>query len=216
MTNIIFYYIINMATNTFSFPKILQALYYIQSRAPSSNQDRFDITYLLKIIFFSDRYHLRHFGITATGDDYYAMKKGPMASLTYDLLKGKLPGNYEKHLSSIHKMTEYRIEIKRQEEDELSDSFKEAIDFALKEFGNYGWEKISDISHCYPEWEKHEKELSTSKSVPMNEIDFFDDPGDYARLAKSGKENDPFEDDKEYLSLRKKHYESYHVPPRFN
>jgi hypothetical protein len=79
-----------MAINGFSVLKILQALYYIQEKAPSSNQDRFNIVYLLKMIFFSDRYHLRHFGITATCDDYYAMMKlGPVASFTFDMLKRK-------------------------------------------------------------------------------------------------------------------------------
>ncbi|MDR3001622.1 MAG: SocA family protein [Fibromonadaceae bacterium] len=197
-----------MVTDRFSFLKIQQALYYIQGKAPPINQDRFNIVYLLKMIFFSDRYHLRNFGITATGDDYYAMKLGPVASSTFDMLKGR---SNERYLSSIQEIDEYNVEIKQQEEDELSDSFKEAINFALKEFGDCDWKKISDISHCYPEWKKHESELSGFKRVQMNEIDFFDDPDDSLCFAKFGKKNDPFKDDKEYLSLRKKHYDAYHV-----
>ena len=197
-----------MTINGFSVLRILQALYYMQRNAPSSNQDRFNIVYLLKMIFFSDRYHLRHFGITATCDDYYAMKLGPVASSTFDMLKGRLN---EKYSSSIQEIDEYNVEIKQQEEDELSDSFKEAIHFALNEFGDCDWRKISDISHCYPEWKKHESELSGFKRVQMNEIDFFDDPDDSVSFTNFGKENDPFKDDKEYLSLRKKHYDAYHI-----
>jgi hypothetical protein len=204
-----------MAIDGLSVLKILQALYYIQGKTPSSNQDRFNIVYLLKMIFFSDRYHLRHFGITATRDDYYAMRLGPVASSTLDLLKGNLFNLNcadAKHLSSIKEIDKNNVEIKQQEEDELSVSFKESIDFALKEFGNCDWGKLSEISHCYPEWKKHESKLSGFvKRVQMNEIDFFDDPDDSVCFVDFGKEGDPFKDDKEYLSLRKEHYDAYHI-----
>jgi hypothetical protein len=204
-----------MAINGFSVLKMLQALYYIQEKAPSSNRDRFNVVYLLKMIFFSDRYHLRHFGITATLDDYYAMKLGPVASYTYDILKGdifNLDCADAKYLDSIKEIDKNNVEIKQQKDDELSVSFKESIDFALKEFGNCDWGKLSEISHCYPEWKKHENELSGfNKRVQMNETDFFDDPDDSICFANFGKENDPFKDDKEYLSLRKKHYDEYHI-----
>lgn len=202
--------------NEFSVPKILQALYYIQGKAPASNQDRFNIVYLLKMIFFSDRYHLRHFGITATCDDYYAMRLGPVASSTLDVLKGNLFNLNcadARHLSSIREIDKNNVEIEQQEEYELSASFKESIDFALKEFGNCDWGRLSEISHCYPEWKKHERELSgLVKRLPMDEIDFFDDPDDSVCFADFGKENDPFKDDKEYLLLRKEHYNAYHLP----
>jgi hypothetical protein len=198
----------NTVINGFSFTRILQALYYIQSKAPSSNPDRFDILYLLKMIFFSDRYHLRNYGITATGDNYYAMKRGPVASATFDLLKGR----YEKHSSAIQGIDEYNVRIKPQEKDELSKSFKEAIDFALKEFGDFDKEKLSNISHCYPEWKKHEKKLlRIAKSVQMNEMDFFENPND-SYFKEFGKKCDPFkEEDEEFLALRKEHYHAYHA-----
>jgi hypothetical protein len=200
----------------FSVPKILQALYYIQGKAPPGNQDRFNIVYLLKMMFFSDRHHLRHFGITATCDDYYAMKLGPVASFTLDILKKNVFNmDYAdaKHLSSIVEMDKNNVRIEFQEEDELSESFKESIDFALKEFGNCDWGRLSEISHCYPEWRKHESKLSgLVKRVQMNEIDFFDDPDDSVCFADLGKESDPFKDDKEYLSLRKEQYNAYHIP----
>jgi hypothetical protein len=204
-----------MAINGFSVLKIIQALYYMQAKAPSSNQDRFNILYLLKMTFFSDRYHLRHFGITATLDNYYAMKLGPVASSTYDILRCDML-NFDcadvKYLSSIKEIDKYNIEIKQQEDDELSVSFKESIDFALKEFGTCDWGTLSEISHWYPEWKKHESELSgLTKRVKMDETDFFDDPDDSVCFADFGKENDPFKDDREYLSLRKKHYDEYHI-----
>lgn len=198
----------NTVINGFSITRILQALYYIQSKAPSGNPDRFDILYLLKMIFFSDRYHLRNYGITATGDDYYAMKRGPVASATFDLLKGC----YEKYSSAIQGIDEHDVQIKHQEKDELSKSFKEAMNFSLKEFGHFDCKKLSNISHCYPEWKKHEKKLSRiAKRVRMNEMDFFENPDDSCFI-EFGKKCDPFkEKDEEFLALKKEHYHAYHT-----
>jgi len=184
--------------------KILQALYYIQSRAPAGNKDRNSIMYLLKMIFFADRYHLRHFGITATDDIYFAMKHGPVASSTWDLLKNS-------RYSAVRPLSEIYVSIEKQDEDELSESFREALDFALKEFGNYKSFELSDITHCYPEWKKHEADLATSNRIQMDMRDFFDDPADEDCFKKFHIENDPFKDDEEYLFLRKEHYNAYHI-----
>jgi hypothetical protein len=193
--------------HTPSVRKILQVLYHIQNKAPSDNSDRFDILYLLKIIFFSDRYHVRHFGITATYDDYYAMKNGPVASTALDVLMKNvfhLTSSEVGYLSAVKKLDEYKAKIDPQEEDELSESVIEAIGFALKEFGKYGWGELSNISHCYPEWKKHEKSLSSiNKRIPMDLRDFFDDPDHEGKtlLSEYGKSEDPFKDDKEFLTL---------------
>jgi hypothetical protein len=190
-----------------SVRKILQVLYYIQSRAPSANPDRFDILYLLKIVFFSDRYHVRHYGITATYDEYYAMKNGPVASTSLDVLMKNvfhLTSSEVALLSAVKKLDEYKTKIEPQGEDELSESATEAIGFALEEFGKYGWGELSSISHCYPEWKKHEKNLSSiNKRIPMDLRDFFDDPDREGEkiLSEYGKSEDPFKDDKEFLAL---------------
>ncbi|MDR0977586.1 MAG: SocA family protein [Endomicrobium sp.] len=75
----------------FSIRKILQALFYLQTKVPKDNESRQNIMYLLKLMFFADRYHLRHFGFVASGDKYFAMKNGPVASGTKDVLQGKMP-----------------------------------------------------------------------------------------------------------------------------
>jgi uncharacterized phage-associated protein len=170
--------------------------------------------YLLKMIFFADRYHLRHFGITATDDTYFAMKHGPVASSTCDILKNN-PYNVNtaelSFFSAVKPLSEFDVSIEKQDEDELSESFKEALDFALKEFGNYKSFELSGISHCYPEWKRHESDLAATARIQMDAIDFFDDPADEACFKAFNMECDPFKDDKEYLSLRKEHYNAYHI-----
>lgn len=42
---------------------------------------------ILKILFLADRAHLNRYGRPVTFDNYIAMKHGPVASLTYDVLK---------------------------------------------------------------------------------------------------------------------------------
>ena len=41
----------------------------------------------LKIRYFSDKLHLSRFGSLGSGDEYVAMKFGPVASNTYNLIK---------------------------------------------------------------------------------------------------------------------------------
>ena len=202
---------------TISVRKILQALYYIQRKAPADNQSRFSRVYLLKMIFAADRYHLRHFGFMATDDNYFAMKLGPVASATYNILKHSLGGINSAemfYLSAVKEISEHDVVIEEQGEDELSESFKEAIDFALREFGHYNWEQISSISHCYPEWKKHESALAvleTNKRIEMSVRDFFDDPSDEGCFAKFDKDGDPFKEDKDFLALLKSDYDAHTI-----
>ena len=187
--------------------KLLQALYYLQSKATSA--DKTNRVYLLKMLFMTDRYHLRHFGITATNDNYYAMKLGPVASKSFDILKN----NYKNinsaeipYLSDVVEISEHDVLINPQEQDELSESFREALDFALREFGSYGWSELSEISHCYPEWKKHEKDLPSNTRMTMNIQDFFDNPDNDDCFAEFGIKEDPFKEDEEFLALSKEEY----------
>jgi uncharacterized phage-associated protein len=184
--------------------KILQALYYIQNNAPQDNPDRFNKVYLLKIFYFADRYHLRHFGCLASRDTYYAMKLGPVASTAYNILKraqSEINSAEAGYLHSVDEISEHEVEIRSQDCDELSKSYKKALDFALKEFGHSSWNQLSEISHCYPEWKTVYGVNPSTLRVFMNLQDFFDDPDDKTSLLESGKNSDPFEDDKEFLAL---------------
>jgi len=185
--------------------KILQALYYIQSR--SNNEDRFNRVYLLKMLYFADRYHLRHFGLLISNDNYVAMKLGPVASTTLDVLKKntlRINSAETDYLYGIKDISENDVEIGLQGDDELSESAKESLDFALREMGHYRWWTQSELSHCYPEWKKHEKEVAhTNSSAPMTLQDFLDDPDDDTCFLKFNKKEDPFKEDKEFLTLLK-------------
>jgi uncharacterized phage-associated protein len=195
----------------FFIRKILQALYYIQSKAPANNPSRYDILYLLKLMFFADRYHLRHFGFVASGDEYKAMKLGPVASGTKDILYGELPAKANSSelplLLAITEVGDTNAEIVPQQDDELSKSFKMALDFSVKTYGEFAAIEVSHISHDYPEWKKHENAIKSGiKSVPMDFVDFFDDPQNLTYSAQKGIKEDPFKDDIDFLNALKEDF----------
>lgn len=185
--------------------KILQTLYYIQQHAPVSSK-KYDIMYILKIVFFAVRFHLRNYGTPFLNITFYAMRRGPVASEVMDIIQGKMPYNMNSAeielLKEVENIGEYDYEIKKQDTDELPSSFLQSLDFAIDNFGEYDPFQLSEISHSYPEWKKHEEKLLTEKRVLMNYEDFFNNP-DEMKLIPS----DPFfEADEEFLSVLREDY----------
>ena len=67
---------------TFAPDKALESVLYIAARLAEPT-----IHEVLKIRYFADKLHLAQYGFLASGDDYVAMRFGPVASGTYNLLK---------------------------------------------------------------------------------------------------------------------------------
>ena len=178
--------------------RILQALYYIQSKC-NNLSSKYNIMYLLKMMFFADRYHIRHFGFVASGDNYVAMLYGPVASKAKDILEGKILH------PDVAIVKEYEVEIAQQKDDELSKSFIKSLDFAIKVYGSYDKYALSCIAHDYPEWKKHETAIKrgTEAAVPMDFKDFFDNPETLQYSKKYEIEKDPFAEDKDFLQALK-------------
>ncbi|MDR3306790.1 MAG: SocA family protein [Endomicrobium sp.] len=198
-----------------SVRKILQALYYLQSKASQDNQAKYDVTYLLKLMFFADRYHIRHFGFIASGDDYFAMARGPVASAAYNVLLKQMPNkanSAERNLiEEVEEKSEFERVIKKQGDDELSKSFKKALDFAIKIYGKFNQSQLSDISHDYPEWNKHEEAIRNgAKRVPMMPIDFFENPQKIVFSNSAGITDDPFKEDEKFLKILKADFHETH------
>ncbi|WP_374133852.1 Panacea domain-containing protein [Candidatus Endomicrobiellum pyrsonymphae] len=162
--------------------------------------------YLLKMMFFADRYHIRHFGFVASGDTYVAMKRGPVGSATMDILRKQMPRQANSTemslLDDVSVVSENDVEIAKQDDDELSKSFIRSLDFALKTYGDRSQLELSAITHDYPEWKKHETAINSgtsgTKSIPMDFKDFFDNP-ETLKYSKT----DPFTDDKDFLRALK-------------
>jgi len=153
----------------------------------------------IKLIYFADRYHIRIYGRPVIGDQYWAMKFGPVASFAlhaaefYDGL-GEDCLQYAKSFLSHPKGDEKILSIISKDKVDLkvfSQTDIEALEVAYKEFGDKDQFELKDISHKYPEWLKHKKEIEVGKKkrVKMNYLDFFNSKDDNSSIFNFSKEH---------------------------
>jgi len=74
-----------MLTYKFDFQKTLQAAALLLR----AHHNRMEYIRLLKLLYIADRELLAKIGRTLTGDQAIAMKRGPVLTTVYDLIKGK-------------------------------------------------------------------------------------------------------------------------------
>src|SRR5580692_4429775 len=121
----------------------------------------------LKLMFFADRYHLRKFGRPVSECAYYAMAHGPVASEAKHIAEeaGQLPQNAKDYARKfIRKKDDYDCAtVADTDASVLSDSDREALDFAWRYFGRFSKYQLRDITHHYPEWKRHEHKLADTK-----------------------------------------------------
>ena len=201
-----------MITNKFDVKTALQILYYLQSGA-KNNKEKFYYLFILKLFFFADRYHLRNYGLPIFLSHYEAMKYGPV-SKELDLMlinTEKTKSNFKScQFSSddillidnnINKSEAYKAIINKQNDDLLSKSIKEALDFSIDKFSHIGRFELANISHDYPEWDK------VSENEIMNYLDFFDDINiNETNYLKRRFKEDPFKMDEECLKFNKNQF----------
>lgn len=156
-------------------------LYYLIQRG---NRE-YDKISLLKLVFFADRYHLRKYATSISNDTYYAMKHGAVASNVKDILDLNFESEEEEKYFWYHLKTEkikknennistYKINQKIEKLEMLSQTEQEALDFALKNFGNKETFELANLTHEYPEWSKFEEVLKNGFTrQKMNIEDFF-------------------------------------------
>lgn len=156
--------------------KAAQALnYFARQEGGSINKLK-----ALKLLFFADRYHLRKFGRSVSECEYYAMAHGPVASEAKHIAEGadQLPEPARAYVRKfVRKDGQYDFTAAAEADAAvMSDSDREALDFAWRYFGKFSKYQLRDITHHYPEWKRHEAKLATTKRVPMDLADFFKEP----------------------------------------
>src|ERR1035437_101986 len=167
----------------------------------------YDYLALLKIAFFSDRYHIRNYARPVSNDQYYALQFGPVPSR----LKNILDSQFANPGWKIFDVNGYKFSLKRSKInlDEFSKSDILAMDFAIEHFGSIGKNrpfKLAGITHAYPEWDKFKKTFlnDPSKGEKMNYLDFLENADPNHFEFKKYKFKDPFEplSRKERLELK--------------
>lgn len=136
----------------------------------------------LKLIWLSDRLSVRRYGRTITGDVYYALKNGPVASGTRDILEGNdfLDDSSSKYASEyLEQIDKYNFKsILNVNEKVFSKTDLEILDLVYKYYGQQSHFELSDLSHEFPEWKRYESALEKGISTrcPIHLSDFFINP----------------------------------------
>ena len=187
--------------NFFNIEKIVQVLYYIQKKSHAVS--KLD---LIKYLFFADRIHIRKYFSFISLDNYVALKYGPVASNSLDVLNKQKEylSNFSENdlrcLDSIEKVNQSKRIIKQVANDLLSKNEMRSIDKSIELF--FGMDLIK-ISHDYPEWKRY-KVLFEGKFISSQPIiidDFFRNPvvSDSPAIQKYFNGIDPLYEDEEYL-----------------
>ena len=180
--------------------KIIQALNYFASTQLGKTINSMKA---YKLLWLADRYHLRHYGRTISGDEYYALPHGPVPMDAMNVVEGK-PTRLKDGSDGvlyIGKSKRYNIvSLKDPRMEVFSVSDIEALDIVLKEYGKKTWWELSDMSHSFPEWTHYEAFLNNPYSKNGYKIDaalFFEN---------REKENGIFKESRELLELTKELY----------
>jgi hypothetical protein len=183
----------------FNYKKSVQALNFFASFEKKS----FNNMKAIKLVWMSDRLHLRTYGRTITGDIYFAMPYGPVASTTLDLATenpylSKEELDYRNQfllkIDSYHYKSICEPVLKV-----FSETDREVLYTINKQYGPLGEFDLSELSHSFPEWNKFESELKAKLGFrfPINQEDFFLNVKDPAKI---------FIDDEDSLAVTKAVY----------
>jgi len=164
--------------------KVTQSLGFLLSL---DKNHRMNKVKLIKLVWAADRYHLRKYGRTVTDTEYYAMPHGPVSSLALDVIDGDEVALYPEDISFIAEhITPWQedqndiVLYNKTDDDYLSETDKEALQFAWKTFGNKKpFELADNITHEYPEWSKFRDhfDINNERSRrPIDLDDFFKNP----------------------------------------
>jgi uncharacterized phage-associated protein len=115
---------------------------------------RADFHKVFKIFYFADREHLATYGRTILGDQYVAMKDGPVPSNTYDFLKAFRGEGFASSLSAAAKerlhVDRFVVIPKSQaDEDHLSESEIACLKHSIQENKDLSFGQLSEKSHDY-------------------------------------------------------------------
>lgn len=171
-----------------------------------SGESKLNRVKLIKLIWAADRYHIRNYGRLVSEDVYYAMAHGPVSSLALNIARltewdfEQDEYNFLDKLFNSDKKYTWIEKGANIGEDYLSETDKEALEFAWETFGKLDYFYLADeISHQYPEWKRFEEKISNNPSTNREKInieDFFENP----------KEDRFFVLDKDHLIASKEYY----------
>jgi uncharacterized phage-associated protein len=171
------------------YKKITQALRYLIAQ---SDNNRINILLLMKLVWAADRYHARKYATLVTDNDYRALPKGPISSTAYDIADGSDFLSEEQLQYSkryVVRASHDVVGVAAAEIDYLSETDKEALDFAWQTFGSMNQFDVVQITHEYPEWKKFESYFANGAAAKEIDVkDFFRNPENDSYFAEDSDE----------------------------
>ena len=124
----------------------VEAVLYI---ATKSQEPTFH--HIAKLLYFADLLHIERYGRFICGDDYVAMKNGPVPSRVYDMLK-VVKGGYESSsfpdIQGAFCVKGYTVYPQRDPDFEwLSESEIECLNEAIQSYDQYSFGQLTSMSH---------------------------------------------------------------------
>lgn len=157
--------------------KLLETLVWIARKHPESGYH-----FILKALFYADKYHLQRYGRPVTGDIYIKMPNGPVASLAYDMLKVSdfLPESLAERVEaalSVERSGRIPTVTAKREPDLacFSGTDIDCLDEALVACQGKGFQGLCDSTHAEQAWIAAEMngemdfELFIDEDVPNRE-----------------------------------------------
>lgn len=159
----------------FNYKKSVQSLNYLANK----NGGVLNKMKAIKLIWLADRLHIRKFGRSITGDEYYALPNGPVPSATRDILESSdflddTASDYaSEYITAVDKYNFKSLVLPNLKV--FSSTDLESLDTVYEKFGKLDHFGLSEISHHFPEWKKHESALNKrlSSRFAINQFDFF-------------------------------------------
>ena len=159
--------------NRFQERKMVESLAYMARKLELSDVKAY------KLLWLSDRLHLGRYARTITGDDYYAMERGPVPSNLKKMVNHRPHSDVFDDVFEVAGKSLHLISAP-ENFDFLSETDKNVLDEVIAAYGGYSEEALIDLSHFSPEWDRFKERLQNGKkkSYKMIVDDFFCDFSD--------------------------------------
>lgn len=153
--------------------KIIESILYLTHKKELTRYQ------IVKFFYLGDREHLRRYGRPITFDHYVAMENGPVASLTYDILKGKNVLGIKSdelpfELGFVGQNRGAKNPTRNIKNDLFSKSDFKTLDEIFEKYSESTFQELWELTHTHASY-KNAWENNKSASVPMAFEDFFDD-----------------------------------------
>ncbi len=135
--------------------------------------DRMSHLKLMKLLYLSDREAMARYGAPISGDRMVYMPKGPVLSMTLNLMGGNVESSQDGWDSLISDKENHEVSLRHEftsdDMDELSQADLDVLKAIWKKFGHMTRWEIRDYTHRHcPEWTD-----PNGSSLPISYTDVF-------------------------------------------